>query len=60
MKGVFGARDKTGRARLEVRVGFQAVSRVPFMSIPVPMILLQRQNTADLRGTTAFIATETP
>jgi hypothetical protein len=60
MNRVFGARDKTGRARLGVRGGFSMDSRVPVMFKTVPMILLQRQNTADLHGTTAFIAAETP
>jgi hypothetical protein len=60
MKGVFGARDKTGRARLGVRCGFPVVSRVPFMFKAVPTILALPQNTADLHGTPPFIAAETP
>jgi hypothetical protein len=60
MNRVFGARDKTGRARLGVWGGFQAVSRVPFMFTPVPTILVLPQNTADLHGTTALIAAEIP
>jgi hypothetical protein len=54
------ARDKTGRARLGFWGGFQVVSRVPFMFTPVPMILVQRRDTADLHGTTSLIAAETP
>jgi hypothetical protein len=60
MNRAFGARDKTGRARLGVRGRFQAVSRVPFMFTPVPMILVLPQNTANLQGTSHFIAAETP
>jgi hypothetical protein len=60
MKGVFGARDKTGRARLGVRGGFQADSRVPFMFKTVHTILALPQNTADLHGTPPFIAAEIP
>jgi hypothetical protein len=60
MNRVFGARDKTGRARLGVRGGFQVVYRVPFVFTPVPMILVQRRDTADLHGTPPFIAAETP
>jgi hypothetical protein len=60
MNRLFGARDKTGRARLGVWGGFQAVSRVPFMFTPVPMILVLPQNTADLHGTPPFFAAETP
>jgi hypothetical protein len=59
MNGVFGARDKTGRARLGVWGRFQVVSRVPFMFKTVPMILVLLRDTADLRGTTAFIGAET-
>jgi hypothetical protein len=60
MNGVIGARDKTGRARLGVRGRFQVVYRVPFVFTPVPMILVQRRDTADLLGTTTFIAAEMP
>jgi hypothetical protein len=60
MNRAFGARDKTGRARLGVRVRFQAVSRVPFMFKTVPKFSALPQTTADLHGTTAFIAAKTP
>jgi hypothetical protein len=60
MNRVFGARDKTGRARLGVRGGFQAVFRVPFMFKTVSKILALPQNTADLHGTTTFFEAETP
>jgi hypothetical protein len=43
MNGVFGARDKTGRARLGVWGRFQMVSRVPFMFAPVPLNLVLPQ-----------------
>jgi hypothetical protein len=59
MKEVFGARDKTGRARLGVRGGFRAVSRVPFIFKRVPAMLALPQNTADLHGTIAIIVAET-
>jgi hypothetical protein len=60
MNEVFGARDKTGRARLGVWGRFQVVYTVPFIFKTVPTILALPQNTADLHGTTAFIAAETP
>jgi hypothetical protein len=60
MNRVFGARDKTGRARLGVWGGFQADSRVPVIFKTVHAILALLQNTADLHGTPPFIAAETP
>jgi hypothetical protein len=54
------AQDKTGRARLGVRGGFQVVSRVPVMFKTVPTTLALPQNTADLHGTPPFIAAEMP
>jgi amino acid transporter len=60
MNRVFGARDKTGRARLGFWGGFQVVSRVPVMFKTVPTTLALPQNTADLHGTPHFIAAGTP